>query len=708
MNTTEHVTNKGQGTTRIPNRLADEKSPYLLQHMYNPVNWYPWGQEAFLKAKEENKPIFLSIGYSTCHWCHVMAHECFEDEEVARLLNDHFISIKVDKEERPDIDTVYMTVCQATTGHGGWPLTILMSPEQKPFFAATYIPKETRYGMLGLMDLLGQVCHDWENRQEELLQTGDQIANIMKRQFEGRSDFGSVSKDLVNLAVSQLKQSYDHNYGGFGNEPKFPLPHNLMFLLSYASLEADEQALYMAENTLKCMYRGGIYDHIGYGFSRYSTDAKWLVPHFEKMLYDNALLAMAYLDAYQYTKRPLYRAIAEQTLDYVRREMTDKEGGFYCAQDADSEGVEGKYYVFTPEEINSVLQNDDAGFFCNYYNITREGNFEGASIPNRLHAAELETPNEKVDRVCHYMYNYRQKRMDLHKDDKILTSWNALMISAYARAATVLQSQEYADTARKGIDFINRRLMDEYGNLFVRYREEDSAFDGHLDDYSFFCMALLEVYSATFEVSYLKQAVDIADKMITYFWDNENNGFFLTSGKSEQLLYRPKEIHDGAIPSGNSVAGYVLQKLANITGNSRYLEYAHKQLSFLAGQVKDYPAGFCFAQLAFLNALYPSKEIVCVVSERELNINQAKERNKEPGYKEDYRDLSLYLAENFNPNTVVIVKTEENEEELQKIVSYIKDYHMLNDRTTYYLCENHSCQAPMNKLPIHTIGQAAI
>ena len=338
MITTEHVTNKGQGTSRIPNKLFNEKSPYLLQHIYNPVQWYPWGEEAFQLAKKENKPIFLSIGYSTCHWCHVMAQECFEDEEVAEMLNQYFVSIKVDKEERPDIDTVYMAVCQATTGHGGWPLTILMTPDQKPFFAATFIPKNSRYGMIGLMDLLEEVRKDWEDNREDLIRTGNQIAQIMKREFEEKTNTGEPSKELIQLAVTQFEQSHDHDYGGFGNPPKFPTPHNLMFLLRYACLEADERALFMVENTLKNMYRGGIFDHIGYGFCRYSTDEKWLVPHFEKMLYDNAMLVIAYAEAYQYTKNPLYKTVAEQVLEYIRRKMTDKEGGFYCAQDADSEG----------------------------------------------------------------------------------------------------------------------------------------------------------------------------------------------------------------------------------------------------------------------------------------------------------------------------------------------------------------------------------
>ncbi|HKL99775.1 MAG TPA: thioredoxin domain-containing protein [Mobilitalea sp.] len=698
MNTTEHVTNKGQGTTRIPNKLIDEKSPYLLQHAYNPVKWYPWGPEAFELAKRENKPIFLSIGYSTCHWCHVMAHECFEDDEVATLMNEHFISIKVDKEERPDIDTVYMTICQTTTGHGGWPLTILMTPEQKPFYAATYIPKQTRFGMLGLMDLLDQVQKDWNSDSSDMIETGEQLAAVMKDNYEGRSNKGTVSKDLINLAVTQLKQNYDHDFGGFGNEPKFPTPHNLMFLLAYASVEADEQSLFMVENTLKHMYRGGIYDHIGSGFSRYSTDAKWLVPHFEKMLYDNAMLAITYLEAYQYTKNSLYKTISEQVLDYVRREMTDKEGGFYCAQDADSEGQEGKYYVFKPDEITSILQNDDAGFFCNYFDITKEGNFEGSSIPNRISATELNPENERVVRLCHYVYNYRLDRAQLHKDDKILTSWNALMITAYATAAVILQSQEYAETAKKAVDFINTRLIDESGHLLVRYRDGDSAFHGNLDDYSFYCMALLGVYDATFDLVYLKQAVKLADQMLELFWDDINEGFFLTSTDSEQLIYRPKEVYDGAIPSGNSVAAYVLQKLAHITADSKFLEYANKQLTFLAGQVKDYPAGHSFSELAFLSALYPPKEIICVISERDDNTTTYKTKKREPSVNGEYDELYHYLSEHYEPNTIVLVKTEENQDELQEIVDYINDYHIINDKTTYYVCENYSCQAPVNNL----------
>jgi Highly conserved protein containing a thioredoxin domain len=682
---TEHVTNKGTQTTRIPNKLAEEKSPYLLQHQFNPVNWYPWGDEAFEKAKEENKPIFLSIGYSTCHWCHVMAHECFEDQEVAEILNDGFVCIKVDKEERPDIDAVYMTICQVTTGHGGWPLTILMTPDQKPFFAATYLPKNSRHEVLGLVDLLAQVSIQWKDEPEDLIGTGNKLADIMKHEFEASSDSSDVTKDLVNLAVTQFTQNFDHDYGGFGNEPKFPSPHNLMFLLRHAKLEADEKSLFMVENSLKHMYRGGIYDHIGYGFSRYSTDAKWLVPHFEKMLYDNALLATIYAEAYQYTKENLYRSVSEQIFEYIRREMTDPEGGFYCAQDADSEGVEGKYYTFTPDEICSILGNEDGSFFCEYFDITKEGNFEhGMSIANLIKSHELKSDNERIVRLCNKVYTYRLDRAKLHKDDKALTSWNALMIHAYATAAKIFQNEEYVDIAKQAVEFINTRLTDPDGLLYVSYRDGKPAHFGLIDDYAFYAMALLSLYDATFNIDYVKQASSLADKMIELFWDNRYGGFFLNAKDAEQLIYRPKEVYDGAIPSGNSVAGYVLQRLANITANQHFAEYANKQLRFLAGQVKDYPAGHSFALIAFLQLLYPTKEIVCVVSENE-----------------DYNELSDYLAGNFEPNTVILLKSEKNCEEVKEVADFIQDYKIVNDKTTYYVCENHNCMAPTNHLVCH-------
>lgn len=682
MNTTEHVTNKGQGTTQIPNKLIDERSPYLLQHAYNPVKWYPWGNEAFELAKTQNKPVFLSIGYSTCHWCHVMAHECFEDLEIAEILNDDFISIKVDKEERPDIDTVYMTICQVTTGQGGWPLTILMTPDQKPFFAATYLPKNSRAGVLGLADLLNQVSNQWHENPEDMINTGNKLADIMKHEFETSSAGTDVTKDLINLAITQFNQKFDHDYGGFGNEPKFPSPHNLMFLLRHAKLEADDTSLFMVENTLKHMYRGGIYDHVGYGFSRYSTDAKWLVPHFEKMLYDNALLAAVYTEAYQFTKDNVYKTVAEQIFEYIRREMTDAEGGFYCAQDADSEGVEGKYYTFTPEEICSILGNEDGSYFCEYFNITKEGNFEhGLSIPNLIKSHELKSDNERILRLCNTVYSYRLNRAQLHKDDKTLTSWNALMIHAYAIGAKVFQNKEYAEIAKHGAEFVNTRLTDPNGLLYVSYRDGKATHFGLLDDYAFYAMSLLSLYEATFDIEYVKRASYLANKMIELFWDQRYGGFFLSANDAEKLIYRPKEVYDGAIPSGNSVAGYVLQRLANLTTNRSFLEYSNKQLRFLAGQVKDYPAGHSFALVAFMQQLYPTKEIVCIEKESE-----------------GHQELSDYLSSKFEPNTVALLKSDHNSAEIVKVADFIEDYRMINNKTTYYVCENHNCMAPTNDL----------
>jgi len=700
MNTSNQETNKGKGTTRIPNKLVNEKSPYLLQHAYNPVKWYPWCDEAFEKAKNENKPIFLSIGCSTCHWCHVMAHESFEDEEVAELLNEAFVSIKVDKEERPDINAVYMTICQATTGQGGWPLTILMIPDKKPFFAATYLPKDPGYNLIGLYDLLSEVKRRWEQDPADLQNTGNKLADIIKREFESSLDPAEPSKDMINLAVTQFNQSFDHEFGGFGSEPKFPSPHNLLFLLRHSYYEADQRALYLVEHTLERMYRGGIFDHIGYGFCRYSTDARWLVPHFEKMLYDNALLALTYTEAYQYTKKEFYRSVAEQIFEYIRREMTSPEGGFYCAQDADSEGVEGKYYVFTPDEINRVLNkedsaSEDASFACNYFNITNEGNFEGYSIPNLIQTNEIiSSDNEQLRRVCSKLYTYRLIRSRLHKDDKILTSWNALMITAYATAAKVFRNSDYADVAKRAAQFVSNNLMDESGRLFIRYRDGEAAFPGLIDDYAFYCMALLALYDCSFDERYLKQACALADKMYELFWDDKYGGFFLYAKDAQQLIYRPKEVFDGAIPSGNSVAGYVLQRLANITADSKYIRLADRQLRFLAGQISDYPAGFSFSLMAFQSALYPSRQIVCVA----VRSDSSRANNHEVNDPENYEELSDYLSDNYEPNTVVLLKTEENAEKLKEIADFVEDYMAINDRTTYYICENHHCIAPSNEL----------
>ena len=596
---------------RVPNRLKNEGSPYLLQHAYNPVDWFPWGKEAFEKAKSENKPIFLSIGYSTCHWCHVMAHESFEDEEVAALLNEDFISIKVDKEERPDIDAVYMRVCQSMTGGGGWPLTIIMTHDQKPFLAGTYFPKKAKYNVPGLVDILTAVKLEWDSNKGPLLKAANQIVQHLqnmdsKKKADQTADFkGSLLRELFTSAKITLEKSFDRVYGGFGRQPKFPMPHNIMFLLRYFQFEKDEKALEMAETTLRQMYQGGIFDHIGYGFARYSTDEKWLVPHFEKMLYDNALLVIAYLEAYQITGKELYQSVAARTMQYVSREMTDEEGGFYCAQDADSEGIEGKYYVFSPEEIKRVLGESEGDEFNEFYDITDSGNFEGHSIPNLIRNQHFESVTLNLKKQIEKLYPYRLSRTELRKDDKILTSWSALMIVAYAKAYRALKERRYLEAAERAVEFVRDNLVFKNDRLHVSYRNGNADGYGNLDDYAFFIWALLELYEATLDTTYMDQALQLGQTMILHFRDEEKGGFYLTDKTAENLICRPKETYDGAIPSGNSVAGYILVKIYKLTGKPDYLEYSREQLEFLYQNAVDYPAGHSFALMALMMEFYP-------------------------------------------------------------------------------------------------------
>ncbi|BCJ93685.1 thioredoxin domain-containing protein [Anaerocolumna cellulosilytica] len=676
-------------TSKTPNRLIHEKSPYLLQHAYNPVDWWPWCEKAFMKAKTEDKPIFLSIGYSTCHWCHVMAHESFEDTEVAEYLNQYFISIKVDKEERPDVDSIYMSVCQRVTGSGGWPLTIIMMPDQKPFFAGTYFPKRSRYNMPGFLDLLKAVIEKWRTEQDSLKNSSLAITQSLQQEsIQGKDN--RVSKQMVEQAARSLLSNYDSQYGGFGGAPKFPTPHNLMFLLRFALQENKEEALEAVEKTLDAMYIGGIFDHIGYGFSRYSTDEKWLVPHFEKMLYDNALLIHTYLEAHQYTKKEHYKEIAQMTLEYVQRELTHEEGGFYCAQDADSEGVEGKYYVFRPEEVISILGKEDGTYFNDYFDITAKGNFEEKNIPNRIKAykneaiekwnkeAVLEPP--RISSLREKMYAYRLNRTKLHKDDKILTSWNGIMIGACAKAYKILKQEAYLNMAQKADEFIQKYLSDGE-KLYVHYREGKASGLGHIDDYAFYGWALLELYEATLEINYIKRALEIMNQLVQNFFDTNRGGFYLYSKDAEMLIHRPKEWYDGAIPSGNSVVTYVLEKLYHITGNQSLREILDKQLSVLAAETSDYPSAYCFSMMAVMQEVYPTKELVCVLP---------KEYSME--------DIKNMLSENFLPQVSIVLKSDESKVSLEDVAEFTKDYPAAPEKPAYYLCENHSCQAPVYEL----------
>lgn len=665
----------------MQNHLKNQTSPYLLQHANNPVNWYPWCEEAFAQAQKSDKPVFLSIGYSTCHWCHVMAHESFEDTEVAELLNRHFISIKVDKEERPDIDSIYMAVCQAYTGSGGWPTSIFLTPEQKPFFAGTYFPKTAKYGQIGFVDLLKIVAKKWQDDREGLLESAEEIVAVLQaREAASRAsndtgvkgvlqatELEQLSTGLIERAVELYKGEFDVTYGGFGEVPKFPTPHNLLFLLRQYEKHGDEVALGMVEKTLMQMYRGGIFDHIGGGFSRYSTDRYFLAPHFEKMLYDNALLIMSYCKAYQLTKKWIYCEVAEKTAEYVLREMTASEGAFYSAQDADSEGVEGKYYLFEPEEIVKLLGEQAGAEFNRYFDITEKGNFEGKNIPNLLRKEEIhrDMTKEELENHKRTVYEYRKKRYRLHLDDKILTAWNALMIAAMCQLYRVTEHENYLNAAVEAQEFISERLC-ENDMLHVSYREGKCSGKGFLDDYAYEIFSLLALYEATLNTDYLERAKRLCDKAVGDFWDSEQGGFFLYGEENEQLILRPKETYDGAIFSGNSAMAYNLVQLHWLTGEMRYSELAEQQLAFISRAAMQYPAGYAMFLIA-LSDYYDAPEKITVV---------VKDRS-------DLDGIPCKV-----PLDAVVSVLEEPTEE----------YPLKADRTTYYECKGRSCQPAMNEL----------
>lgn len=658
------------------NKLIYQKSPYLLQHAYNPVEWFPWSEEAFEKAKSEDKPIFLSIGYSTCHWCHIMEKESFEDFETAELLNKFFISIKVDREERPDVDHIYMTVCQALTGGGGWPLTIFMTPDRKPFFAGTYFPKHDRRGMQGFISLLEKVRKAWTDNRDTLLHSSNQILNAITESDVLRQE--EFEPNLIQEAFSQFKADFDTVYGGFGNAPKFPTPHNFYFLLRYWYNTRDKSALDIVEKTLDSMYRGGIYDHIGYGFSRYSTDRKWLVPHFEKMLYDNALLAVAYLETYQATKNPKYSQIASEIFQYVLRDMTSEEGGFYSAEDADSEGIEGKFYVWSVDEVKSVLGDENGIKFCEYFDITKKGNFEEKNIPNLIKSTIPEESKDFVRKCKEALFTCREKRVHPYKDDKILTAWNGLMIAAMAIGGRILSKQEYVVAAEKAVSFIFKKLIREDGRLLARYRDGESAFPAYVDDYAFLIWGLIELYETTFKPDYLQKAVNLNKDLLKYFWDAEKGGLFVYGSDSEQLITRPKEIYDGATPSGNSVSALNFLRLARLTGEHEFEDKANELLKAFSPSIQNYPRGYSFSLIALLFTQSPTKEIVVVADTKDTET----------------QDMLNIIHEEYRPFTISVLRNNETKE-IEKIIPFIANYNSVNGKTTAYVCENFSCQAPV-------------
>jgi len=653
----------------MSNRLAKESSPYLLQHGENPVDWYPWGEEAFQKAKEEDKPIFLSIGYSTCHWCHVMAHESFENHDIAELLNREFISIKVDREERPDVDNIYMSFCQAFTGSGGWPTTIFMTGDQQPFFAGTYFPPNTRGNMLGFRELLEIIAEKWHTERPQLLQQAEEIVSAIKQESSGkkRAQQGKADIKLADTAVELYRRSHDEAHGGFGRAPKFPMPHNLLFLMDYYERYQDKHCLEMVEHTLEQMYRGGLFDHIGFGFCRYSTDKQFLVPHFEKMLYDNALLILAYCRAYTITQKVIYRDIAEKTASYILGEMTSPEGGFYSAQDADIEGEEGKYYLFTPDEIISVLGREAGEAFNTRYDISKKGNFEGENIPNLLHRKDWAKAD---DPHLSKLAEYRRQRYSLHLDDKILTAWNGLMISAMCSLYRISGNNRYLLAAKKAHRFILENSQ-EGDLLFVSYRQGKRGVMGFLDDYAAIIYASLALYGVTLESEYLSQANILCQRAVADFRD-EKGGFYLYSDDSEQLIMRPKETYDGAIPSGNSIMAWNLVRLWHITGNPYYEKEARLQLDFLATEAADYPTGHSLFLSALLEMEDPPTKVTTVLAEP-----------------------SVAEPPSFVDNLPFSVPTDA----ILSIRRWPSDEYPLKDgKTTFYVCQGRQCLPPVNRL----------
>jgi hypothetical protein len=686
------MTNNDKGTK---NRLIDEKNPYLLQHANDPVNWYPWTEEAFEKAKSEDKPIFLSIGYSTCHWCHVMAKESFRNKSVAEMMNDTFVSIKVDREERPDIDSVYMDICQKMNGSGGWPLTIIMTPEKVPFIAATYIPRESGFGRKGMLEIIPWIEHLWKEEHNKIVEQTELIKTALSEKSES-SNPEELTEEIIHRTYTYLANNFDNENGGFGTSPKFPSPHNISYLLRYWKRTGNPTALQMVERTLQAMRKGGIYDHIGFGFHRYSTDSSWLVPHFEKMLYDQALLIIAYAEAYQATSKEEYSNTTNEIVEYIIRDMSSPDGGFYCAEDADSEGVEGKFYTWKTSEIESLLTSEDYPIFRDVFNARPEGNFldESTHQPSDKNILHLEKGLESIEkqynmtrkeidhtieRCRKQLFSTREKRIHPSKDDKILTDWNGLMIAALSISGRIMGNKRYIDIAKRNADLLISERMNENGELYHTYSSNKEPTIGFLDDYAFFTWGLIELYEATFEVNYLAKALQLTDYMIKNFKDTQNGGFFQASNKSETLLFRKKEAYDGAVPSGNSVELSNLLRLSKLIGDPELNSEAIKTSNAFASTVKAMPFGYTHFIAALDLVFAPSVEIVIAG-------------------RLDSKDTQLMLNNinrEFIPGNTVIVKSEKNEKELERIAPYTSTLKQQNQKATAYICQNHECALPI-------------
>jgi uncharacterized protein YyaL (SSP411 family) len=672
------------------NRLINEKSPYLLQHAHNPVDWYPWGKKAFARAQKEDKPVFLSIGYSTCHWCHVMARECFEDAEVAALLNEHYVCVKVDREERPDLDQLYMDACQALTGQGGWPLTVWLTPDKKPFFAGTYFPKRSRYGIPGLMELLPRLASLWRERREQVAEMGEKLLQALAAQ--GRDEGGEAlpGPELLDAAYRLLRDSYDGQYGGFGGAPKFPLPHRLFFLLRYWKRTGEAKALEMAVQTLKAMFRGGIFDQLGYGFHRYSTDARWLVPHFEKMLYDQALLAMAYLEAYQATGDEEFAAAARAVFTYLLRDLRLPEGGFCAAEDADTEGEEGLFYLWTPAEIAAVLGEERGRLVAEYFGVSERGNFEkGRSVLHRPQGHEqfaaMKGMNPAalqglIDDARERLREARGKRERPFRDDKILAAWNGLAIAALARGAAVLGEPRCAEAAAWAAAFIKEKMVAPGGRLLRRYRGGEAAIPAYLDDYACLAWGLLELYRATFDAAHLRWSLSLSESMLELFAGPGGALQYAGSDRAEDLPGYA-DAYDGAVPSGNSVAALNLLQLGWLTGRREWWDRGERIIRAFSGNLQRSPAAHTFMLAALDFALGPSAELVIA---------------GEAG-SEEVEEMAAVVRRSFHPNIVLLFHPSGLEgEEVAALVPFIEPMTAPRGGAAAYLCRDRSCLAPVS------------
>jgi uncharacterized protein YyaL (SSP411 family) len=674
-----------------PNRLINEKSPYLRQHAFNPVDWYPWCEEAFEKAKLENKPIFLSIGYSTCHWCHVMEKESFENEEIAEILNRFFISIKVDREERPDIDSIYMKSCYLFQDRGGWPLSVFMTADKKPFFVDTYIPRDDMYGKLGFKNVLLRISELWNKNREKITEVSQGATEALKKFLNKSEAETELSEMTIHKAFEGLRIVYDIQFGGFGKAPKFPLPLNMLFLHRYFYRYKDKIALQISLETLKKMRMGGIYDHIGFGFHRYSTDRQWIIPHFEKMLYDNALLMLAYTEAYQITRDEFFKRVTEEIATYLKRDMYSPEGAFYSAEDADSEGKEGEFYLWTYNQIENTLSKAEFELFKRLYPITTEGNYceeatgkrKGKNIlylNNSLEElaealkTEINELTERIESIRKKLFTIRQKRAKPLRDEKILTDWNALAIVAFCRAGVGFENKEYIETAQKAIEFILSKMFDKEGRLLHRYFEGEASIYGYLEDYAYLIWALMELYFATLESLYLLKAINLCEFVIENFRDKKRGGFYSIADYAEVVIERTKEIYDGVTPSGNSVMIYNLIRLARLIGKNQYEKLAIDTLKVFSSEIDKVPSNYIFSALP-LDLIFKGTEKLAVVTE---NIT------------EDDKEFLRKLQKQFLPSFLPLLKDFINE----SISEEIKKLKTLEGKTTYFLCKNYSCEPP--------------